>query len=511
MDITFDTKIAVPPLVHRYEKGEWILLYDPRNHSVVRANEQGLAIIETFLLHPRLGDAVDAVARSYGMRFEEVAPSMLQFTFDLVNVGFLHIEEYRPRKVQYRPLDPPDNIYIQNTERCNLSCVYCYNLEERAYFVKEHPEMSTEQLKWAIDQIADFGITQVNFCGGEATLRDDLLEVATYARSRGRIVTLVTNGQKDTDEFTTEAARLFDCIWVSFDSHQKELMERHRGKGSYEPALNSLRKLARVPGKRAQLVVSAVISDQNWREMGELKRFCLEDLGVDRFRATSYCSGCASSTEVHWPLQPPPFVKDENAPMPGEIALSDFSDLLDFELQLTFDRNRMTMKPMAERRNHCGVGKGELAMVSNGDIFPCQLLCKPQFLAGNIFDQPLPEIFYGSEVLKRVRDLTVDRLPGCSTCDVKYVCAGGCRANALEMHGSIDSHNDYNCGFYHRLAVDALWHDSMIPVQRITQAREAYVEAKAKLVEQAEGRYSGARPQTPAVTAEVAEAGLENA
>jgi radical SAM protein with 4Fe4S-binding SPASM domain len=165
--------------------------------------------------------------------------------------------------------------------------------------------------------------------------------------------------------------------------------------------------------------------------------------------------------------------------LPGEVQLSDFADL--FEIEVNYNVTRQSLQPTASMRNHCGVGKGELAMLSNGDIFPCQLLCKPQFLAGNIFDQPLNEIFFSSEVLNRLRDLTVDRLPGCSTCDVKYVCAGGCRATALELHGSVEAHSDYHCDFYHRLAVDALWKDSMVPVQEVSEVREEYLEKVAAI------------------------------
>ncbi len=484
MDINLGTKLAVPPLVHRYEKGEWTLLYDPRNHAIVRANAQGLAVIEAFMQRPRLGDAIAYVASSFAMEEEQVAEGVLQFAVDLLNAEFLHIGEYKPKEIRdaLGPESPPESIYIQNTERCNLACVYCYNLEERAYFVKEHPEMSTKQMKWAIDQISDFGIPQVNFCGGEPTLRDDLLEVARYAQKRGRLIAMVTNGRDDSDEFTTAAANLFDVIWVSLDSDDKELAEAHRGKGAFEPAMSCLTKLAKVPNRRAQITVSAVISGLNYKQMPQFRRVCLEDLGVDRFRATSYCPGCASSVEAAWPLDPPPFVADRDVPLPGEIELSDFSDL--FEVDLNYDVTRGQLQPTASMRNHCGVGKGELAMLSNGDIFPCQLLCKPQFLAGNIFDQPLDEIFFGSEVLKQMRDLTVDRLPGCSSCDVKYICVGGCRATALELHGSIEAHADYHCDFYHRLAVDALWHDAMIPVQDITAARESFLSKAAKIDQQ---------------------------
>lgn len=480
MEISLETTFAVPPMFHRYESSEWTLLYDPRNSIVVRANQQGLAVVEAFMRHPILRDAIQYVAESYAMGFEQVAKPVIDFSTHLVSAGFLHIGQYKAKEIiqeENDKLGPPESLYIQNTERCNLSCVYCYNSEERAYFVKEHREMSTEQMKWALDQMADFGIPQFNFCGGEPTLRDDLLEVAAHAKSRGRYVCLVTNGQKDTDEFTREAARLFDVIWVSLDSHVKETAEKHRGKGSYDRAMNSIRKLAKVPDRKATLTVSAVASQLNWQDLAEFRRVCLEDIGVDRFRATTYCSGCAASSEMNWPLQPPPFVKDPSVAFPSDI---DFSDLVEFDrIQVEYDLSRERLRHPAGMRNHCGAGKGEMAMLSNGDIFPCQLLCMPQYLVGNVFEQPIREMFYNSDVLRRIRGLTVDHVPGCATCDVKYVCAGGCRANALETHGSLMAHNTYHCDFYHRLAVDALWRDAMIPVQKITEARTMFREKVA--------------------------------
>jgi radical SAM protein with 4Fe4S-binding SPASM domain len=480
MEFTLDTNIAVPPLLHRYEKGEWTLLYDPTNHSIVRANLSGMVVIEALTRNPRLADAISYIADMHSLTFEEAAKPVVEFVINLVNTGFLHMGEYRANPIKEDlELGPPEGIYIQNTERCNLKCVYCYNAEERAYFMKEHPEMTTEQMKWAIDQIADFGIKQVNFCGGEATLRDDLLEVAIHAKSRGRYVALVTNGRLDTDEFTSAAANIFDVIWVSLDSHKKELMEIHRGAGSYEPAVNSLRKLARVPNRNARIVVSSVVSDYTWQDMAEFKRFCLEELGVDKFRATTYCPTCSSSEEMNWPIQPPPFVKDDTVPLPELVQISDFATVRELELEISKVSGRLEIS--ADRRNHCGSGKGELSMLSNGDLYPCQLLCKPQYLAGNIFDQSLADIFYSSEILKKMRDLTVDKIPGCSTCDVKYICGGGCRAIALEMHGSIRAHNDHFCNFLHRLAVDAMWRDSLLPIQQVAHMRQQYLAAKEQL------------------------------
>lgn len=482
MEFTLDSNVIVPPLVHRYEKGDWTLLYDPRNQAVVRANPHGLLVVEAVARHPKLGDAVAYIAAIHHLELERVTAPVIEFVADLINAGFLHLEEYRPRSFRLRDeLQPPSSIYIQNTEKCNLKCVYCYNAEVRDFFLRAHPQMDTQQMKWVVDQVADFGIPQVNFCGGEPTLRDDLLEVAEHARSRGRFVTMVSNGRADSDEFTTAAARLFDVIWISLDSHRPEIMQLHRGEGAYEHAVNSLRKLARVPDRRATVVVSAVISHLNWQEFAELRRFCLEDLGVDRFRATTYSPGSPPEVQEEWPLQPPPFIRDPSLPLPGEVALSDFADQMGLEAELAFDRARHTLVGGSLRRNHCGMALGELAMLSNGDVFPCQLLCKPQFLAGNVFDQPLEQIYRASPVLARLRRISVERVAGCCTCDMRYVCGGSCRANAMEMHGSLESHNTFQCEFLHRNATDSLWLDSLIPIKELAQTRERYRSAKEKL------------------------------
>jgi radical SAM protein with 4Fe4S-binding SPASM domain len=230
-------------------------------------------------------------------------------------------------------------------------------------------------------------------------------------------------------------------------------------------------------------MVSAVASDKNWQQLPDFKRYCLEELGVDRFRLTSYCPTCSPWISADWTMQPPPFVSDPTVPVPETIEVPEFGDLFEYKLVTRYDAHQRTLVPQLQMRNHCGAGRGGLAMLSNGDIYPCQLLCKPQFLAGNVFQHSFEEI-YQSEVLESLRRLTVDNLPGCATCDVRYICGGGCRATALECYGSVQAHNTYFCEYQHRLCVEVLWYDSTIPVQQVSDARERYLSMKQEVEEQ---------------------------
>src|SRR5512140_1840594 len=64
------------------------------------------------------------------------------------------------------------------TQKCNLKCVHCYaQSEDRDYA----GEMTTEEAKTMIDDLAAWGAPVLLFSGGEPTLRKDLVELRQYA------------------------------------------------------------------------------------------------------------------------------------------------------------------------------------------------------------------------------------------------------------------------------------------------------------------------------------------
>ena len=78
------------------------------------------------------------------------------------------------------------HLEISNT--CNMSCEYCYSGK------KEGIELSTSQWMRILDNIAQAGVFQVSFGGGEPTLREDLFELAAYVNKLGMNLGMTTNG-----------------------------------------------------------------------------------------------------------------------------------------------------------------------------------------------------------------------------------------------------------------------------------------------------------------------------
>jgi 12,18-didecarboxysiroheme deacetylase len=77
------------------------------------------------------------------------------------------------------------------TQRCNLKCDHCY---AHATAGLAPDELSTDEGKALIDDLAAFGSPVILFSGGEPLVRADLVELADYAVAAGMRAVISTNG-----------------------------------------------------------------------------------------------------------------------------------------------------------------------------------------------------------------------------------------------------------------------------------------------------------------------------
>src|SRR2546426_7082448 len=93
----------------------------------------------------------------------------------------------------------PLSVHVDLTMRCNERCIHCYRV------IEQRPELTTDELKALVDDLARAGTLYLTFSGGEVFLRKDLLELVAHARRRHFDVRLKSNALLVTPE---TAARL---------------------------------------------------------------------------------------------------------------------------------------------------------------------------------------------------------------------------------------------------------------------------------------------------------------
>ena len=134
------------------------------------------------------------------------------------------------------------------TRTCNLKCVHCYTDSEACKYPNE---LSTDQCKEVLRDLAEFKVPAVLFSGGEPLARPDLFELAEYARSLNLHVVASTNGTLITPAIAQRFKDLgFAYVGISLDSAIPSVHDDFRGvKGAFERTMRGFRNCVEVGQK----------------------------------------------------------------------------------------------------------------------------------------------------------------------------------------------------------------------------------------------------------------------
>ncbi len=123
--------------------------------------------------------------------------------------------------------------------RCNLKCIHCY---AQSRDIEYKDELTTQQGKELIDDLAQFGSPVILFSGGEPTMRKDLPELAMYARDKGMRAVISTNGTLIDEKMAKVLKDIgLSYVGVSLDG-MRETNDMFRGvPGAFDAALQGMR------------------------------------------------------------------------------------------------------------------------------------------------------------------------------------------------------------------------------------------------------------------------------
>ncbi|SFM94337.1 12,18-didecarboxysiroheme deacetylase [Thermodesulforhabdus norvegica] len=124
------------------------------------------------------------------------------------------------------------------TKRCNLRCAHCYAQADQ---LPTEGELSTEEGKRLLDDLAAFGCPVVLFSGGEPLMRPDIFELAAYAVEKGMRAVISTNGTLITPGVARELKKIgLSYVGISLDG-MEDVNDAFRGvKGAFRRALEGI-------------------------------------------------------------------------------------------------------------------------------------------------------------------------------------------------------------------------------------------------------------------------------
>ena len=308
-------------------------------------------------------------------------------------------------------LDAPICLTWELTYACNLECIHCLSSSGR----RDPRELSTEQAKQVLDELAALQVFYINIGGGEPMVRRDFFDIIEYSVSKGIGVKFSTNGAYiDADK----AKRLTDMdyldIQISLDGADAATNDLVRGVGSYDTARRAMDNLA--SAGFGPFKISVVVTRQNVSQLDAFKTLADSygaQLRITRLRPAG--RGADTWHQLH----------------PTNAQQRDIYNWLSAhgENVLTGDSffHLNALGPALPGLNMCGAGRVVCLIDPIGDIYACPFVIHDDFKAGNVLDDG------GFTRVWRESDLFVDlRQPqsagACASCGAYDECQGGCMA-----------------------------------------------------------------------------------
>ena len=401
-------------------------------------------------------------------------------------------------------IKPPRIVAWEITRSCNLYCAHC---RAAAHFEPYPGELSLDECKALIDDIASITNPILILTGGEPLLRKDIWEIIDYAHEAGMYPVIGTNGTLIDDECARQIAEHgIPRVSVSLDFPTAQGQDEFRGKeGAFNETLEGIKNL-RAHGVEVQ--VNSTITKINKDLVDDLHNLALscdasafhpfllvptgrgEDLADVELTPDEYeevltwAYQCQKTSPIHFkPTDAPQYCRI----VQQQDAKEKKDDPLHGSHPSGLAKGHPSMHPHSINNPHHTQGhpdkglqmhphsnghpsaltsltRGCLGGISFvfishvGDVQPCGYF---DMQLGNVKEIPFSTIWETSPVFDDLRHF--DRLKGkCGACEYKKVC-GGCRARALAATGDYLDEEPY-CAYVpkkyaRKLVLDEIQHD----------------------------------------------------
>ena len=292
--------------------------------------------------------------------------------------------------------------YLLVTNRCQMSCTYCF-----VDHVALPGEMSTERIITLVDELYEKGTRMICLMGGEPLLKPGIEKIVDHIVSKGIICDMTTNALLIKHKLAV--VKKLDSIMISLDGDE-EANDLNRGKGTWLKIVDGI-LIARENGITVRL--NCVLTRKNMHSLEYMLQFAKDNglfvtfaLMAEPYQTPENLKEFTmSDEEIKETYTKLKKLRDEGWP----VLFSDHT--LDYVINYPLAYNEIIFKNASQKaldyyRKECRYGRTMAYIESDGKTYPCAALWNVDFFK--------PKSLQDKEGLQGAWD-NMENLP-CHTC-----------------------------------------------------------------------------------------------
>jgi radical SAM protein with 4Fe4S-binding SPASM domain len=303
------------------------------------------------------------------------------------------------------------------THRCNLNCQHCYIVRNT-----NKSELRYDEICRILDEIRNEGCLWLCITGGEPLLREDFLDVYSYAFNKGFLITVFTNATL-LDENTIQHLNRFPpfCIEVTLNGVTQQTYELiTQIEGSFEKVMQGI---ARIRAHKLPFKLKHQAMSLNVNELPLLRSF-YESMGC-RFRCSTLID---------------PRMDHSTGPCSLRLPIATVAELQEnvterHEPGCGFSRKGLSSDNLFQ----CAGGTWAFHVSPYGELFFCNSLREPSL---DLREESFKEGFSGYFPMIRSQKFRTDS--PCRNCSLRSICLW-CPGRAYLETGDMEASVSYYC------------------------------------------------------------------
>lgn len=368
-----------------------------------------------------LNEIVDSITKIYDCNSADVETDIQEFIKALyqsnvirINGQYIQNEPQGEEAVQNDSLDYEGTIIqemqrrnqiysvtFEMTYKCNERCIHCY----ANYPTGSDTDrvISPGEYKKILDELYDMNCMHIAFTGGDPFVYDGFFDVFSYARKKGFVCDIYTNGQylADHQDVMNQIISLRPrAFYISLYGSNASVHDSITSvPGSFDKTINTIYLLKK---KNISVVLNIMILSNNCRNAREIVEL-------------------AKSLNVEFRVGMSLIYKNDGDSSPMDYFIRDKEEIKRV-LQIVrenFYSMDVPADSIKEGESICGAGSTALSIAPDGNVYPCISL---KVCLGNIFESSISDIWKSKTRINLKDSLKWENAEDCMKCQSKNEC-----------------------------------------------------------------------------------------